>query len=134
MSLNVNNVVLMGYAGRDGEYKPDLGSGVLNFTVATTESWKDKGSGAWKEKTEWTRVAAWGKLAERLEGKILRGDLVYVEGKLKSRSWVAKDGTKKYMTEVQSFKVLPLGRRGQPLQEDEPTAMTDDLPNDIQFP
>ena len=99
MARGVNKVLLIGNLGADPEVRstPD-GTQVANFTLATSESWKDK-SGDKQERTEWHRIVLWRHLAE-IAGKYLRkGSKVYLEGKLQTRTW-EKDGTKMYTTEV----------------------------------
>ena len=96
----INKVILVGYLGQDPEirYTPD-GVAIVNFSVATTESWKDKASGEKKEKTEWHRVVAFRKLGEICGEWLTKGQLVYLEGKLQTRSW-EKDGITRYTTEI----------------------------------
>jgi single-strand DNA-binding protein len=95
----VNKVILLGNLGRDPEVKMTQGGQqVATFSIATSDSWTKDGQR--QERTEWHTIVAWGKLAE-LAGKYLKkGRKVYVEGKLQTRSWDGKDGTKKYATEV----------------------------------
>ena len=100
-SRGVNKVIIIGNLGNDPEvkYLPS-GGAVANFTLATSESWKDKNTGEQKEKTEWHRVAVFGKLAE-IAGEYLRKDSqVYVEGKLQTRKWQNQQGQDQYTTEV----------------------------------
>jgi len=85
---------------------------VANFSVATSEKWKDKTSGETKESTEWVRCVLWNNLAD-IAGKYLhKGDLIYVEGKLKTKI-LEKDGTKHYITEVLVNNLVMLGTKGQ---------------------
>ena len=102
MAGSVNKVVLVGNLGRDPEVRR-LASGepVVNLSVATSESWRDKASGERKEKTEWHRVVIFNKnLAEVAEKYLRKGSKVYVEGQLQTRKWTDKDGAEKYSTEV----------------------------------
>lgn len=96
----VNKVILVGHLGRDPEvrYTPD-GKAICNFTMATTDSWKDKNSGEKKERTEWHRVVVFGRLAEICGEYLSKGRQVYIEGRLQTRSW-EKDGVTRYTTEV----------------------------------
>lgn len=97
----VNKVILVGNLGNDPElkYMPN-GEAVANITIATSESWKDKNTGEQVEKTEWHKVTFYRKLAE-IAGKYLKkGSKVYVEGKLQTRKWQAKDGSDRYTTEI----------------------------------
>lgn len=109
---SVNKVILVGNLGRDPEtrYMPD-GGAVTNISVATTEQWKDKSSGEKQEKTEWHRVAFFGKLAEIAGEYLKKGSQVYIEGRLQTREW-EKDGVKRYSTEIIASAMQMLGARG----------------------
>lgn len=98
---SVNKVILLGNLGRDPDVKMTQGGQqVATFNIATSESYQPKDGGQRQERTEWHTIVAWGKLAE-LAGRFLKkGRKVYVEGKLQTRSYDGKDGTKKYVTEV----------------------------------
>jgi single-strand DNA-binding protein len=96
----VNKVILVGRLGKDPEVRNlDSGVAVANFTLATSESYKDKTTGEKKEVTEWHNIVLWRGLAEIAQRYLHKGDMVYVEGKLRSRSW-EKDGVTRYTTEV----------------------------------
>ncbi len=100
MARGVNKVILVGTCGQDPEvrYMPN-GNAVTNLSLATSEQWTDKQTGQKVEKTEWHRVAMFGKVAE-IAGEYLRkGSQVYIEGKLQTREW-EKDGIKRYTTEI----------------------------------
>jgi single-strand DNA-binding protein len=98
--MSVNKVILLGRLGQDPEMKSTpSGMSVCNFSLATSENWKDK-SGQKQEKTEWHRLVAWGKQAELCHQYLAKGRQVYVEGKLQTRSWDDKNGQKRYTTEV----------------------------------
>ena len=98
---SVNKVILVGNLGRDAELKyTPSGAAVSNFSIATSESWKDKNSGERKEKTEWHRIVLWGKTAENLSQYLLKGKQIYVEGRLETRQWEDKEGQKRSTTEV----------------------------------
>ena len=95
----VNRTILVGFLGKDPELRTiESGNKVANFSLATSENYKDK-SGEWQEKTEWHNITAWGNLADRAE-RLHKGDKIYLEGKLSTRSWDDKDGNKRYKTEV----------------------------------
>ena len=100
-SRGVNKVILVGNLGQDPEvkYMPS-GSAVANLTVATSESWKDKATGEDREKTEWHRVAIFGKLAEVAGEYLRKGSQVYLEGQLQTRKWQDQSGQDRYTTEV----------------------------------
>lgn len=108
----VNKVIIIGNLGRDPEIKYTQSNvPVANFSVATTESWKDKSSGEWQEKTEWHRVVAWRYLAEKAERSLRKGKQVYVEGKLETRKWTGQDGNERYTTEIIARELVVLGRK-----------------------
>ncbi|MBB2399101.1 single-stranded DNA-binding protein, partial [Escherichia coli] len=102
-SRGINKVILIGHLGQDPElrYFPNGGGAVVNLTLATSESWRDKQSGEMKEQTEWHRVVIFGKLAE-IAGEYLRkGSQVYIEGQLRTRKWFdQQNGVDRYSTEV----------------------------------
>ena len=102
MAGSVNKVILVGNLGKDPEVRRmTSGDPVVNLSVATSESWRDKASGEKKEKTEWHRVVIFNKnLAEVAEKYLRKGSKVYVEGQLQTRKWTDKDGAEKYSTEV----------------------------------
>ena len=102
MAGSVNKVILVGNLGKDPEVRRmTSGDPVVNLSVATSESWRDKASGERKEKTEWHRVVIFNKnLAEVAEKYLRKGSKVYVEGQLQTRKWTDKDGAEKYSTEV----------------------------------
>jgi single-strand DNA-binding protein len=109
----LNKVILIGNLGRDPElrYTPN-GSPVAEFSLATSEKWKDK-EGNPQERTEWHNVVAWGRQAEICGEYLHKGRQVYVEGRIQTRSWDDKDGNKRYKTEVVARQVLMLGARGE---------------------
>ncbi|HVV27199.1 MAG TPA: single-stranded DNA-binding protein [Rhizomicrobium sp.] len=102
MAGSVNKVILVGNLGKDPEVRRmTSGEPVVNLSVATSETWRDKASGERKERTEWHRVVIFNKnLAEVAEKYLRKGSKVYVEGALQTRKWTDKDGTEKYSTEV----------------------------------
>ena len=102
MAGSVNKVILVGNLGKDPESRSFPNGGkVVNFTMATSENWKDKASGERKERTEWHRVAIFNdRLAEVAEKYLRKGSKVYVEGQLETRKWTDKDGQERYTTEV----------------------------------
>lgn len=108
----VNKVILVGRLGKDPEVRNlDNGATVANFTIATSESYKDKTTGEKKEITEWHNIVLWRGLAEIAQKYLHKGDLVYVEGKLRTRSW-EKEGITRYTTEVVADNMTMLGSRG----------------------
>ena len=116
---SVNKVILIGNLGRDPEtrYMPD-GGAITNISIATTDTWKDK-AGEKQEKTEWHRVAFFGRLAEIAGEYLKKGSQVYVEGQLRTRKY-DKDGQTHYSTEIRADTMQMLGRReggGAPREE-----------------
>jgi single-strand DNA-binding protein len=98
--MSVNKVILVGHLGRDVETRfTSGGQSVSNFTLATDESFTDK-SGSRQKRTEWHSITAWGKLAEICQKYLRKGSLVYVEGKIQSREYEARDGGKKKAFEI----------------------------------
>lgn len=109
---SVNKVILVGNLGKDPDsrYLPD-GGAVCNFSVATTDKWKDK-SGEPQERTEWHRVATFAKLAEICGEYLKKGSQVYIEGRLQTRKWTDKEGHDRYTTEIVADRMQMLGSRG----------------------
>jgi len=109
---SVNKVILVGNLGADPEtrYMPN-GDAVANIRLATTESWKDKGSGEKKEITEWHRVVFYRKLAEIVGQYLKKGSSVYLEGRIRTRKWQDKEGQERYTTEIEANEMQMLGGR-----------------------
>lgn len=108
---SVNKVILIGNLGKDPDvrYMPS-GDAITNITLATTDSWKDK-NGEKQERTEWHRVAFFGKLAEIAGEYLKKGSQIYVEGRLQTRKWQDKDGQDRYTTEIVADRMQMLGGR-----------------------
>ena len=108
---SVNKVILVGRLGQEPEvrYAPS-GTAIANFTLATNEVRRDR-EGNNQEITDWHRIVAFGKTAEFIQQYIKKGDMIYVEGKLQTRSWEDKDGVKRYITEVLTNILTPLSAR-----------------------
>ena len=100
MARGVNKCILIGNVGGDPEVRvlPN-GNSVANITLATSDSWKDKATGQTQERTEWSRVVFFGKIAEIVGEYVRKGSKLYIEGRLQTREW-EKDGVKRYTTEV----------------------------------
>ncbi len=140
----LNKIQIIGRMGKDPEirYMPN-GDAVCNFSVATTEKWKDKNSGEVKEDTTWHRVSAWGRQAEIVGEYLRKGSLVYVEGKMTARKYTDKDGSEKESHEIrmQDMKMLsPTGEgeprqqaHQQPRQQQPASSGFDDMDSDIPF-
>lgn len=108
---SVNKVIILGNLGKDPEVRYTAGGdAVCNFSVATTEKWKNK-AGEAQEKTEWHRVVLFGRSAEIAGEYLKKGSPCYIEGKLQTRKWEDKDGNEKYTTEVVGERLQLLGDR-----------------------
>jgi len=149
---SLNKVLIIGNLGKDPEVKfmPN-GNAVCNFSVATTESWKDKQSGAKQEKTEWHNITMYGKIAEIAGQYLVKGSSVYLEGKLQTRKWQDKQtGADRYTTEIICDEMKMLGgkqegQQRQPApdqsqanepkaqQQEKPARNFDDFEDDIPF-
>ena len=140
----VNKAIIVGRLGKEPEVRHlENGASVANFPVATSEVYKDRNSGERKEQTEWHNVVLWRGLADVAEKYLKKGDMVYIEGKLRTRSW-EKDGVTRYTTEIVGDNMTMLGSAGggsaspsqQSQQDYQPTetvdqtqdSATDDLP------
>lgn len=145
----LNQVQIIGRVGKDPEvrYLPS-GEAVANFSVATTEKWKDKQSGELREETEWHRISTFGRLAEIVGQYVKKGGLVYVSGKIKTRKYTDKDGSEKYATDIRANELKLLSSRennqggehapraSAPQQRPAPAAQGsgfDDMDDDIPF-
>ena len=109
----INKAILIGRLGKDPEarYTPD-GTMVTNFNLATDEQWKDK-NGEKVQKTEWHRIVTFGKLAEICGNYLAKGKLVFIEGRIQTRSWEDKDGVKRFTTEIVASDMKMLDSKGQ---------------------
>lgn len=147
---SVNKAIIVGNLGKDPEVRYTAsGEAICNFTVATSENWKDKATGEKKELTEWHRISFFGKLAEVCGQYLKKGSQVYVEGSIRTRKWTDKDGVEKYTTEIRGDEMKMLGGRqdsGQsapasdyapeprrPAPSNKPKPSFDDLGDDIPF-
>ncbi len=143
---SVNKVIIVGNLGKDPEtrFLPD-GKAVCGFSVATTDTWKDKATGEKKEATEWHRISAFGRLAEICGEYLKKGSQVYIEGKLRTRKWQDKEGQDRYTTEIVADAMQMLGSRsgmgsaeprepaGESRPAKKPAAQFQDLDDDIPF-
>ena len=113
MARGVNKVILVGNLGADPETRAmPSGSTVANLRIATSESWRDKTSGEQQERTEWHRVALFGRLAEIASEYLKKGSQVYIEGSLRTRKWQDKQGQERFSTEIVGNELQMLGGRG----------------------
>jgi single-strand DNA-binding protein len=109
--MSVNKVILVGFVGREPETRAFAdGSGVTNFSLATSEKYKDK-TGEWKEITEWHRIGCFGKLSEIAAKLVSKGSQVYIEGKISTRKWKDANGVEKSSTEVKCDVLQLLGSK-----------------------
>jgi single-strand DNA-binding protein len=110
--MSVNKVILVGNLGKDPELRYTAsGTAVANFSLATTERYKDR-DGNSQEKTEWHNIVAWRQLAEICGKYLTKGKQVYIEGKIQTRSYDDRDGNKRYITEIVADQMQMLGRAG----------------------
>ena len=131
---SVNKVLLIGNLGQDPEawFTPQ-GTAVTNLSVATNESWKDQ-NGEIQEKTEWHRVVMFGRMAENADKYMSKGQMVYIEGRLKTREWEDKNQVKRRTTEIHCDNFTMLGRRDDSYQgninkdQENDQSSDDDLP------
>lgn len=109
---SVNKVILVGNVGADPEtkYLPS-GDAISNIRLATTDRYKDKASGEWKEATEWHRVVFFGRTAEVVAEHVHKGTALYIEGRIRTRKWQNQQGQDQYSTEVVADNMQLLGSR-----------------------
>ena len=111
MAGSVNKVILIGNLGKDPEVRHlENGAVVANFPIATSETYTDRTTGERRENTDWHSIVLWRGLAEIAEKYLKKGQKIYVEGKLKTRSWQDKDGNTRYTTEVVGDEMTMLSR------------------------
>ena len=115
--MSLNKVMLIGNVGRDPEVRYLDGNGagsqgrkVASFTLATSERYRDR-SGELRENTEWHNIVVWGQSAEVVEKYVKKGTQLYIEGRIRTRSWTDQSGVKKYTTEINVDNLQLLGRR-----------------------
>jgi single-strand DNA-binding protein len=109
--MSYNKVILIGNAGKDPEiHHLDSGIAVVTMPVATTERVKDR-NGEWRETSEWHNVVFWKNLAESVDKYVRKGSQIFIEGKLRTRSWEDQNGQKKYTTEIIAETLKVLGNR-----------------------
>src|SRR5262249_44489481 len=113
MARGINKVILVGNLGADPETRAmPSGTTVANLRIATSESWRDKQSGEQQERTEWHRVALFGRLGEIAAEYLKKGSQVYIEGSLRTRKWQDKQGNERFSTEIVASDMQMLGGRG----------------------
>jgi len=125
--LGVNKVILIGNLGGDPEVRySTTGTPVTTFRIATNENWTTR-DGQRETRTEWHRIVAFGKLGEICAEYLTKGKQVYVEGRLRTRSWEDRDGNKRWTTEVVATNVVMLGAAGEQVREE---AIPEPLPEE----
>jgi len=109
----INKVIIVGNLGKDPEtrFMPS-GSAVCNFTIATSETWKDKNTGQDQERTEWHRICTFNRLAEICGEYLKKGSKVYIEGSLRTRKWQDNEGRDNYTTEIVASEMQMLDSKG----------------------
>ena len=134
--MSLNKAMIIGNCGKDAEVRMVGENKVATFSVATAEKYKDSKSGEWKENTEWHNIVCWRHTAELAEKYIRKGTQLYIEGKIRTRSW-EKDGEKRYVTEIVADTIQLLGKKEEsaptPATHQRPhntTPIVDDLPPD----
>ena len=121
MAGSVNKVILIGNLGKDPEVRHlENGAAVANFSIATSENYKDRKTGEKVSQTEWHNIVAWRGLAEIAEKYLKKGAKVYIEGKLKTRTWQDKEGNNRYSTEVITDSLTMLGSTGESMGSSSP--------------
>ena len=112
MSKGINKAVIVGTLGRDPEIRySSNGNAVVNISVATNESWKDRETGEAQERTEWHRIVIFGKLGEIASQYLKKGSQAYFEGKIKTNKWQDQSGIDRYTTEIIANQMEMLGPR-----------------------
>tara|TARA_B100000579_G_scaffold84143_1_gene65650 strand:- start:9454 stop:9867 length:414 start_codon:yes stop_codon:yes gene_type:complete len=128
----VNKAILLGNLGKDPEIRRlDDGRAVANFSIATSESYKNK-AGEKVTNTEWHNIVLWSPLAEIAENYLKKGSQVYIEGKISNRSYEDKEGVKKYVSEVVGRDITLLGRAPESQQQNDGSSTENDNPEAVQ--
>jgi single-strand DNA-binding protein len=133
----INKAILIGHLGKDPELRFTTGGvNVATFSLATSEKWKDKNTGALQDRTEWHRIVAYGQLAQLCSDYLKKGKQVYVEGRLQTREWEDRQGNKRTTTEIiaQTIQMLGPSEKGakaspseeRPVSDDQPVTVSDD--------
>lgn len=129
----VNKVIFIGNLGRDPEVRHlESGQAVASFSIAVSETYKDRNTGERKESIEWINIVLWGNLAQIAEKYLKKGSRIYIEGKLKTRTW-EKDGVTKYITEVVGNDLTMLGASSSNTGTSAPHPVNNDVTDDLPF-
>lgn len=117
---SLNKAMIIGRLGQDPDVRyTQSNTAVANLSIATSERYKDN-QGEWKERTEWHRVVAWGRLAEICQEYLKKGSQVYIEGPIQTRKWEDKEGQTRYTTEIKALTMTMLDSKGDRSGEDVP--------------
>jgi single-strand DNA-binding protein len=112
MSRGLNKAMIIGNVGQDPEMRYTANEqAVVNISIATSESWRDKQSGEMQDRTEWHRIVMYGKLAEIVGKYVKRGTKLYIEGSIKTRKWADNQGVERYTTEIVATEMQMLDSR-----------------------
>ena len=135
MAGSINKVILVGNLGRDPEVRSMQDGGkIVQLSLATSETWKDRNSGERRERTEWHRVVMYGKMAETASEYMKKGQTVYVEGRLQTNEWEDQNQVKRKTTEIRCDNFTMLGRRSDSTQgSTAPNNKTEDQDDDLPF-
>ena len=132
--MSLNKVMLIGRVGQDPQVRQVGDNKVASFTLATSEKYRDR-NGEVKEQTEWHNIVIWGKMAETAEKYVTKGLQLYVEGKIKTEKYAAKDGTEKFITRIMANSIQLLGGKKENAEQQRfdphaahTTPIVDDLP------
>lgn len=123
---SLNKVILIGRLGQNPEirYLPQTERAVARFTLATNERFFNPSTNESDIRAEWHRIVAWGKLAEFCEKYLTQGKQIYLEGKLRTRSWQDREGNKRYTTEIEARNIIFLGRKDEGIEQESYTRST----------
>jgi single-strand DNA-binding protein len=122
---SLNKVQLIGRLGKDPESRSmPSGDSVANFSMATSEKWKDKSSGEAKERTEWHNIVMFGRVGEIAVEYLRKGSLVYIEGSLRTRKWQDKEGRDRWSTEIVGFELKMLSPKPDGQRQESPKSNT----------
>lgn len=127
---SLNKVTLIGRLGQNPEirYLPKSERAVARFTLATNERYYNPNTNESNDRAEWHRIVVWGKLAEFCEKYLNQGKQIYLEGKLRTRSWQDREGNKRYTTEIEARNIILLGKKGEEVEDQYPESSSTDFP------
>lgn len=133
--MSYNKVLLIGNVGKDPEVRHlESGAAVATFTLATTERYKDR-NGQYQDQTEWHNIVCWRNLAELAQNYIAKGSQIFVEGKIRTRSWTDQTSQKRYTTEIVADNIRLLGKKGDnPVQHQGSQMQHQDSARQTQYP